>query len=107
MTGVPPRYVCTRCGGDQVTVSAARPSIDPRYALGLCGRCSRGPDGPDPTKVQQLVAAKGYDPKVLEDQRRRRRERRIVRNPRDDEQEERARILERYRAEARDRGMPA
>jgi hypothetical protein len=93
-----------------VIVNPTRPSLDPRYALGLCSSCSKDPaqaDGLDRTKVQQLVARQAYDPKVLEGQRRRRRERRIIRNPREGEHDERARILERYRAEARDRGMPA
>jgi hypothetical protein len=93
-----------------VTVSAGRPSIDPRYALGTCARCSKDPDQPDGidhTKVQQLVSRQAFDPKVLEERARQRRERRILRSPREDEQEERARILERYRAEARERGTPA
>lgn len=88
-------------------MAAGRPSIDPRYALGLCDRCSRTPDGIDSSKVQQLINRQAFDPKVLEEQRRLRRERRILRNPREGEHEERAQILERYRAEARDRGMPA
>lgn len=90
-----------------MSVNASRPSIDPRYALGLCSRCSRGEGGDtDPAKVQQLVDRQAFDPKVLEERRRLRRERRIVRDPREGEHEERARILERYRAESRERGMP-
>lgn len=93
-----------------MTVSPARPSLDDRFALGLCSSCSRDSgqaDELDPMKVQQLVRADAWDPKVLEGQRRRRNERRILRSAREDEQQERARILERYRAEVRERGMPA
>lgn len=30
------KYVCTRCGGGQVTVLEGHPSIDDRFAVGWC-----------------------------------------------------------------------
>ena len=86
-----------------MTVNATRPSLDPRYAVGLCGRCSSAPgtaDGLDHAKVQQLVRSDAFDPKLLEERRRQRRERRIIRKPRLGEEQEAQRILGRYEADA-------
>lgn len=40
-------WVCSSCGGGSVSVVEARPSLDPRYAVGYCIRCTRDPE-PDP-----------------------------------------------------------
>ncbi len=34
------RWECTQCGGTLVTVDHSKPSIDPRYALGYCEKCT-------------------------------------------------------------------
>lgn len=31
-------WICTHCGGSQVSVNASRPSIDDRFAIGSCER---------------------------------------------------------------------
>lgn len=36
-------YVCSSCGGYSVEVNAARPSIDDRYPIGHCVRCTPWP----------------------------------------------------------------
>lgn len=54
------RYVCSRCGGGQVTILGAHPSIDDRFALGYC-TCAPEPVVSDPRRkrvtrpVVQLV----------------------------------------------------
>lgn len=37
------KWMCSRCGGSNVQVSAARPSIDDRFAVGYCDRCTPEP----------------------------------------------------------------
>jgi hypothetical protein len=34
------KYTCSECGGTETLVSAARPSIDDRYAVGYCSSCT-------------------------------------------------------------------
>lgn len=94
-------WICSKCGGGQVTVRADRPSLDPRYAVGNCERCSRTLGEPDSAKVVPLIQSTRAD--IVEDRRRRERERRIIRNPRPDQQEEAAEIRRRWAREAEER----
>jgi hypothetical protein len=98
--------------GGAVQVNSARPSVDPRYALGLCEHCSRfakprggeRPDGLDPSKLQPLVRAKDWDADAFAARRQAERERRVIAHPRNEaEHEQRSALLARFAAEAAER----
>lgn len=71
-------WVCSSCGGKEVTPSLARPSLDERYAVGYCTTCAPPPDEPavDPgdtalPKAKRLptvplIRADKWDPTMIE-----------------------------------------
>jgi hypothetical protein len=72
-------WVCANCGGNDVTESAARPSLDTRYAVGFCRSCAPSPTEPQDTRKLQrapstvpLVRADLFDPQVITDRKQRR-----------------------------------
>lgn len=96
------RYVCTRCGGDRTSVSDAHPSLDERYAIGHCDRCTPVPVPPAQRATVPLVRADLWTPETLRDRKEARRRERVVRKaiepdskrpPSDDEVDEGLRLI--------------
>src|SRR5258706_14443284 len=51
------KWICTRCAGSDVKVLEGRPSIDERFAVGWCDRCTPRPvwDPKKPGQTKPLV----------------------------------------------------
>jgi hypothetical protein len=111
-------WVCSECGGEQAAPIEARPSIDDRYAVGYCIRCSPIPmiDPNDHTKTKplnrktvQLVRSDVWDLAVLERRRQLARQRRLFNGKRLDDKDdaERLELRRRWDREAAERRRPA
>jgi len=108
-------WFCSKCGGGSVAVAAARPSLDDRYAVGYCIRCTADPkaDPKDPMRTKPvnkptvpLVRADVWDPGKLAADAERQRIRRLFndKNKHDEaDYRERERLLAEWDAEATDR----
>lgn len=83
-------FVCTKCGGGSVSVSEARPSLDDRYAVGFCERCTPEVSWTAAREAREkrsrpalrptvpLIRAHLFDPTKVDQEARRRAERRLV-----------------------------
>lgn len=120
MTARKDPYVCSKCGGDDVRASEARPSVDDRYAVGFCVRCAPFPKAqtddlrrkrkPNPPRTVALIRRSLYDPSLLAEVDRLAAEKAIVerafdrrngkRIPTDGDVERGQAILARWEAEA-------
>lgn len=110
-------YVCSKCGGGSVEPVASRPSLDDRYAVGHCARCTPRPKlvngkmRPAVRSTVALVRADLYDDDRARAAARHRRERTVVRRaagltkgrPSDADLAESRRIHARWDAEAEER----
>lgn len=68
-------YLCSKCGGSTIEISETRPSLDDRYPLGHCVRCTPWPAqiaAPDGTLYQParaiipLVRSDAFDRKAFD-----------------------------------------
>jgi hypothetical protein len=102
-------WTCSSCGGAAVKVNEASPSLDERYAVGFCDRCTPEPVFDPRTKRTKpltrstvpLVRGPDTAHRIVAERARLRRERQIIAKAKNDaEHEQRAAILARYAAEA-------
>ena len=57
-----PEWVCTNCGSPGGQPIPARPSLDPRYAIGYCNTCSKdSPERKTPRPTNQLVHIENFN----------------------------------------------
>lgn len=67
------KYICSNCGSDRTDPYDGRPSLDDRFAVGICHACSGETVNNKPVD-RALVREDHWDPAILERRKARRQE---------------------------------